>query len=1080
MTTSTSTSKYLWLAALLLSGCPAVLTPDPLEPMPQILSFTGSAAEVPSGGSLTLSWRVENATAVTIEELSLGKLSGIEGLEGTVDVSVSTNALFVLTARNARGATDSAVVSVQVQGQPTELLFVASESSIEAGRAVTLAWSAPGATNVAITGAPGGAVDLAGQTASGAVVVRPGSTTTYSINAGGRTATVEVKVSGSITSFTASPTVASANEPVTISWTTLNAERVQLLAPGRPALVDTTDAAQVASGTFMETLPAVVDPGHLFTYELRVTSGAVTLTRTVMITIEGTPSIVSFTAPDVAKRDVGQDLTLSWVTASTDSVSITANGVEIYRSPTRAIALAGATTLPVPRVDTTYVLTAASARGGAVTATHTVDSLGVPTVSLTATPQSLAGGDVVTLTWSGSEIRAVNIASSTTAGTVLVRRGVLDTGTTSVRVNGDAVFTITADNSLGDVATATAAVTVTSPVTLSVVDTGALRSGQTVGVTASIPGELTGLPHQNVVARSGSAGFIDIEPTGTQVVMSTGNILGTINSSFRTVLFGRTVGQDIRVSRYGYLVFGQYLNGSNTVDEALPTAKLEPMAVAPYWEGTSGTVYWEVRTAGGASTLIVQWNSSTIVAQAKISSTGQIDFEYQTLPTTVNGKAGITGPTRAHALVAPTPAVGTSVTFFGPMSQPVQVPVFEAGRISGTLSNAAGQPIRAETTVANVVARDELLITEVLPRSPAGQGAQWLELTNWRQQPVDLTGWSLTFSDGGVAPLTATIPARGTLVLGASTDPALNDDAGVQVAVPGFDLGGRTVALSRAGDQQVFSWGLSDGGFAVDAGTSLTFEPGPVLSAPGVPAQGPLCFSSGTFGSLAPQQFGTPGADVGCGFPYAKSTIAPGYYDIASPAYALAFVNEDDAVTSMSLVAAPVPFFGVTKTSLDVSTNGFVSFEENTTLPSHQFAVNTPQTNDANAVLAIFADNLQGNRATFPDSNVYARRMGQGEDPFAAAPHWIIQWHHFSQFIATVNSRGDFNFQIKLFDDGVIEYHFGEMRSGPVSTHQASGITAVTWLEAPGGTSALAINVNSTNPGIFPHSAFRFTPRGSP
>ncbi|MDP2271892.1 MAG: hypothetical protein Q8N23_31370 [Archangium sp.] len=1069
------------LMGSLLLACPKTPEPDPLEPMPRVISFRGSLAEVPIGGTLTLSWSVENATEVRIEELSLGTLSGIEGAEGSVEVAVTTNALFVLTARNARGATDSAVVSVQVQGEPSGLLFVSSETSVEADQPVTLAWSAPGANNVTVNAAPGGAIDLAGQTQSGAVVVRPRQTTTYTINAGGRTATVEVRVTGSITRFTATPTVGTAGGTVTLSWATANVDRVQLLAPGRPALVDTTDAARVASGTFDDVLPAMIDPGQLFPYELRVTAGAITLTRQVTVTIAGNPSITTFDAPVAAKRTPGSTITLGWRTVETDRVSISANGVVIYQSPGRAIALSGSTTLPAPQVDTTYELTASDSRGGSVTASRLVDSLGTPTVTLTATPQAVMGGDQITLSWTGQEIRNVAISSSTT-GLVVVRQGPLDTGTATVRVNGDAVFTITADNSLGDVATSTASVTATSPVTLSVTPSGDLRLGQNVAVTASRPGPLVGLPHQTVQTRPASTGFLDLTESGTRLVFATTTSSAPINTTFRTVLFGRTVGQAIRVSRHGYLVFGDYLNGSNSIDVALPTTKLEPMAVAPYWESlTFQDVFWEIRAAGGTSTLIVQWNWSTASVQAKISSTGEIEFEYAQLPTTVSGKAGVTGPTVAQSIAAPTPAVGTGFTFFGAMPQPVQVPAFQSGRVSASVEISPGEAVRAEGTLtATLVAPDELGFTEVLSRSVLPNG-QWLELSSWSPRAIDLTGWSLSFADGGVAPLTASIPARGTLVLGASLDPALNDDAGVQVAVPGFDLSGATsVALTREGTHQALSLLQTDGGRPA-TGTSLVLDPGPLRYPTGVtvPQGARTCLSTSPYGVQMPQQLGRPGFDQGCVFPYAKSSIAPGFFDISVVGTGLSFVEDNNGLASLSLTAAPVPFFGDAQTSMVVSINGYLSFDETSVLGTQLFTSTLPATADTNSVVAVFADDLQLNRVTYPDSNVYLKRVGPGEDPFAAAPHWIVQWHRVSHSTTTVASRDDLNFQAKLFDDGVIEYHFAELRSTS-STQYGSGTSSVTWLEAPGGTSALVINANSTSPGISPHTAFRFTPRGSP
>ena len=106
------------------------------------------------------------------------------------------------------------------------------------------------------------------------------------------------------------------------------------------------------------------------------------------------------------------------------------------------------------------------------------------------------------------------------------------------------------------------------------------------------------------------------------------------------------------------------------------------------------------------------------------------------------------------------------------------------------------------------------------------------------------------------------------------------------------------------------------------------------------------------------------------------------------------------------------------------------------------------------------------------DAEIYVKRVSMNEDPFAAAPHWIVQWHHWAHFANT----DDLNFQVKLFDDGVIEYHYATMNSGG-SSQYGSGASAVTWLENAAGTSALYVNIQTTNPGLSPNSAFRFAPR---
>lgn len=1076
MRTRLSLGAFVAVAAV-LAGCPQVPPADPLPPAPTIKSFTASETLVAPGTRVKLTWSVENATEVKIDEVKLGSVSGVAGESGEVEVAITEDSLYVLTARNGRGASDSAVVSIRTSTTVMgELLFSALPTLVGAGEDVTLAWSASGATSVTITAAPGGAVDVRGQAAFGSVVVKPQVNTTYTLTAGGRTATAMVSVRPALLSFTAASLAVDAGSPVTLSWKTASATRVQLTSPGRGTLLDETDPAKVADGTFTESLPAQVDPGQLFAYRITVTGSGVSITDELVISLQGSPAVLNLNAPTYARQSTdGGTITLSWQTRDTESVSLAAEGVEIYRSPNPTLAANGSVAVPTPANDTTYTLTARGGRGGVASASKRVDVVGPPTVTFTATPAMVAGGEAVTLTWAGTNIRSVAV-SEPVLGLAYAGTGALDTGSASVRVNANSTFTLVADNSFGDVATATAQVTVTNPLTISVAETGALRRGQDVTVSWSVPGgavPLVGLPHTAVDARPASAGFDDIATTGTLLTFpTTGNILATIDTPFRTVFFGKKVGEKITVSRYGYLVFAdpREVNGANSTDEALPTAKLEPSSVAPYWESlTSGDgVFWEVKRVGGQQVLIVQWNRTTAVFQAQLFASGQINFEYAQLPTTISGKVGIKGPLPHQSIAGPTPAVGTGLTFFGPRSSPATMPALQAGPFAAHLDLDGGTLVRVEASLGQVVAPTQLTIAEALPASTAGANGAWVELRNSGDVAIDLAGWSFNLADGGAIPLSGTVPARALLVVGASTDPAANDDAGVQVAVSNFDLSGETsLVLARNGAHSTFSVA------GRDAGTAMVNDPGPWLPT----STTTRCLASATYGALTPAQRGTPGADVGCGFPYALSEIPAGYYDIADggTAVIVGTDNLDDVVSTVSLTLAPVPFFGASQTSLQVSSNGFFSFQTDA-VSTTAYPSSTPSTSAPNSVVSVFGDDLQRNQ-NFDDSRVLVKRVGQGEDPFAAAPHWIIQWHHWSIFTSTLTSQDDLNFQAKLFDDGTIEYHYGVMSSRTSSSY-ATGDGASSWLESPTGSSALRINAYTSNaPGISPHTAFRFSPR---
>ncbi len=1069
-------------AALAFSACPTVPDADPLEVAPSITSFTSSAAEVAVGAQVTLSWKVANATSVKIEDVKLGAVSGVTGNEGSVDVAITGESLFVLTARNDRGAADTAVVSVRVGASAGELLVTALPASIEAGQSTTLAWSAPGATVITLTANPGGAVDVGSQTSSGAVSVSPTATTTYTLTAGVRSVTTTVTVNPTLLSFTASSLSADAGSMVTLSWATANATSVRLSAPGRGTLADVTDAARVAAGTFDDVLPAVVDPGQLFAYELTVTGPGATLTRSLVVSINGNPAIVTFTAPKYVREGSDAGIALAWTTRESDAVSLAAGGIEFYRAPQTAIAV-GTVTVASPAADTIYTLRASNSRGGAVTSASLVDVVGTPTVTLTATPASAMVGEPVTLAWSGTNVRNVTVTDA--SGQVVVFRGtdVMDTGSvpTQVRNAQNATYRITADNGAGDVVTGSVTVTVSNGVALTRAPaTGALRRGQEVTLSWASTQTLYGLPHKAVTTNVASTNFDDISTTGTAITFANDywSVTEINPTGFSAPFFGRLVGSRVWVTTNGYLSFVP-TNDINYSDVALPSAKLETYAIAPAWDDiTLGTdpVRWQVKPDGAGKVLIVQWTSVEMATadiatfQVKLHSTGQVDLEYQTWAGT-SGNAGIQGRRANEGFSLPVPrASGLGVTYFAPVTGTANLDVTSELPLTGFIE-ASGQYLPVQYEVGTVVAPRDLSIAEtmVTPAAAVAANGQWFEFFNTRDTALDLTGWTFELADGGSsAPLSGTVAARSVLVVGATTDRALNDDAGVQLALTGFTTGSEdagTLTFGRSGPLSSFSWSDPSPGVAQVSDFGPYRFSGDTSSSPARPD---TCAATAAYGAQG--QLGSPGSDGTCGFGYTWYEIPAGYFDISGSGTPGVTGSTDSSVFNVDLSAAPFPFFGTNRSVARVSTNGFVAFGA-TASGTDSFSSVYPSTTDTNLLIAAFADDLDTNGLT--GSQVYSKRIGANIDPAAAAPHWIIQWHHWTHW----NCDDDLNFQVKLFDDGKSEIHFAAMSSASCSTQYGSGASAVTWVENATGTQALIINANSLTPGISPHSAFRISPR---
>ena len=462
----------------------------------------------------------------------------------------------------------------------------------------------------------------------------------------------------------------------------------------------------------------------------------------------------------------------------------------------------------------------------------------------------------------------------------------------------------------------------------------------------------------------------------------------------------------------------------------------------------------------------------------KVFSSGQIDVEYGAAPGTCTNR-GVRGPRGDTGFPFPTGAAANlGLTLFGPKTGTALIPFAHELPVFGSIEVGGTATPFAEDFGA-VVRPNELSVAEAMPSPAVAVGApgQWFEVFNSRSTAVDLTGWSLTLPDGGTGALSGVVPARRVVVAGASVDAALNDDAGVQLGLTGFAAGvaAGTVNLSRAGDLSSFSWA------GATPGTSIVNDFGPYRFSTDTAAslnRPQVCAPTSTFGAQVPSQLGSPGVAAGCGFPYVWQEIRSGFFDISTTGAVgtISDPSSDEATFSLPLAGAPFTYFGVAQLTANISTNGFLSFDgttRNSKLPS-----NFPITTDVNAVLAPFGGDLVG---FWLDSEIYTQRIGANVDPAAAAPHWIIQWKHWSHLLTYStdffsDGGDDLNFQVKLFDDGTIEYHYGRMVSAS-SGRSGSGIRTVTWLENPTGTQALVINTRSFTPGISATSAFRFTPR---
>ena len=206
--------------------------------------FEVTPAQAAAGKTVTVKWKVRNASNVTLEPF------GTVEAQGSLPHTVTGDQVFTLRAEvNGQPLIKSATLKLL---QPTLSNFSVSPQSVSVGDSVTLSWDVGNAANVKID--PLGSVPSKGKQQ---VVVR--ADTTFRLTAGNGSSSTElgsVSVSVAtkppiITRFSATPRKPRSGEPLTLEWQSQNAVSAELSGlPGQGTL------ALPASGSTSLTAPS--------------------------------------------------------------------------------------------------------------------------------------------------------------------------------------------------------------------------------------------------------------------------------------------------------------------------------------------------------------------------------------------------------------------------------------------------------------------------------------------------------------------------------------------------------------------------------------------------------------------------------------------------------------------------------------------------------------------------------------------------------------------------------------------------------------------------------------------------------
>ena len=272
---------------------------------PNVASFAVQPSTITAGMAATLSWSVNGADTVSINQGI-----GVVAASGNMQVSPQNTTTYRLTATNA-GGQDTAQVTLTVNpaaGEPNIVSFQALPASILQGESSTLSWQVADADQVTISGV--GSVG-----ASGSTMVSPQSTTNYQLTATNGSGTSQASVTVQvlepmlpvINSFSADPERVVLGDPTTLSW--------NVSLPETLTLEDSSGNSWNLNG---DNGSIDVTPEDTTFYTLRAANDFGQVDQSVIVAVA---QIVRFTASSQSIFD-GESVTLTWEVVNADEVSI--------------------------------------------------------------------------------------------------------------------------------------------------------------------------------------------------------------------------------------------------------------------------------------------------------------------------------------------------------------------------------------------------------------------------------------------------------------------------------------------------------------------------------------------------------------------------------------------------------------------------------------------------------------------------------------------------------------------------------------------------------------------------------------
>lgn len=1117
--------------ATLFSACPRAADPTPPEVLPVITSFAADKTMVTAGTAVKLSFTAERAKEVTLLDQA-GNTIALSGDAAAGEATVMpTETSFYVLRVSGDGGRDSAFVQVAVNEGLRQVFLVAVPAEVNSGETVTVAWSALGGTGITLRDASGATLSMA---ESGSLDLQPPRSTSYELRAmgvaGPLTATAAVKVRPVVQSFTATPPAARQGEKLSFAWKTAGAESVRLTETTLGEIVTITSQASVDDGTFEFTVPTdfSADAGMLpdggtpaprpvpdnypllFTLTAQTTNPAQAVSAPLQTYVRNGPAIVTFDVPPFVTET--KPVTVRWTTSNTHRAELLLDGAPVFATLPPATAN-GSFTLPTVTADVAVTLVAYDFNGLSVRQTKTLKIAKAPKVNTFTLPMAVSSGGTATM--------AMWTTMNATSVVIRVKNGpaefetqvsaMVNAGMTSLRPARTTTYVLEAYNDAGDKDVLEKTVMVTTPVIAGATPNPTAPNALVMlnwDVGGANPADIIGIPAEPPVVTPASTGFFDIEtnPKATKLNFSQTNDATasfTPGFGFSFPVVGAPV-TTFTASTNGFLALAatSTLTGAN-VDFKATTGLPTQQVIAPLWDDldllNTGSVHWLVEGTSFPRRLIVQWSkvrvagdpATDLTFQVQLLETGEVRFEYMTLAgggrsQGDNATVGIFYGTAIfagqHSYNMATLSDGLELVWFtnglatGSRNIVVASQSVSLGFFYKTVQGAfVYVPIDVR-----VFGAGSIVVNEVMPQPAAGvTEGQYIELYNASGRDQDLGGLEVSTTSGAtmtfVIPPNTNVAPKNHVVLGQSTSGVANGGATVDVPYgTALPIGASDTAMLRVVGSLLLDGGAASP-FVVNAYNWPSSTPGfAVQRDPALGGGIPLCTRTQTYGSAG--SVGTPGATNESCFPYVLTSIPAAYDDISATGTSLLAPEPEgivDEVVGTAGLTMPFTYFGVPYSALTVSSNGWISATTQTSATFTNKAA--PGSGTPRGVIAVYWDDLINNVAVGPAvGTAFAKR---------ATDHHVIQWNRMSPFRSltapfTENS-GDLNFQAKLFDTGVIEFHYAGMVDAPggcSTCPAANGASATVWLELPDGGAALPVSINTPD-GVAPNSAWRFTPK---